>query len=89
MSTRGEAAAAKKPQKVSQKTINDIKQMGMTKAIQKAASGNASAEFAEGAKRMYGQNRIDAAKPKPPPTKTTTKSVSVSKNSSLNKRSST
>jgi hypothetical protein len=100
VSVSGEAASAKKkpqPQKVSQKTINEMKQMGMTKAIQKAASGNASPEFVEGAKRMYGQNRINAAKkpsanlnrsleqtrtPKPASGKT----VSVSNKSALNKK---
>jgi DnaK suppressor protein len=48
--------------KVSQATIDSMKTMGMTKAIEKAANGKASAEFKEGAKRMYGQRRIDAAK---------------------------
>lgn len=44
----------RKAQKVSQSTIDSMKTMGMTKAIQKANSGTASAEFIEGAKRMYG-----------------------------------
>lgn len=43
--------------KVAQGTIDSMKTMGMSKAIAKANSGNASAEFVEGAKRMYG-NRI-------------------------------
>lgn len=50
-----------KPQKVSQKTINDIKTMGMSKAIAKAAGSGASSEFREGAKRMYGAERIRQA----------------------------
>lgn len=49
-----ELASAKKEQKVSQSTIDSMKTMGMSKAIQKANSGNASSEFVEGAKRMYG-----------------------------------
>ena len=50
--------------KVSQKTINDIKKMGMTKALQSAATG--SAEFKEGLTRMYGAKRVSAASAKYP-----------------------
>lgn len=53
--------------KVSQKTIDDIKKMGMTKAL-KLAGMNASAtqagavaEYQEAAKRMYGAKRVAAA----------------------------
>lgn len=56
--------------KVSQKTIDDIKKMGMTKALKTVGGatsagknvGDASAkEWAEGVKRLYGSNRVDAA----------------------------
>lgn len=54
-------------QKVSQSTIDQIKKMGMAKAL-KLAGQNASAtqagvtaEWAEGVRRMYGQKRYDAA----------------------------
>lgn len=49
--------------KVSQKTIDDMKTMGMDKAIERANSGTAGAEFEEGARRMYGK-RIKS-RPKP------------------------
>lgn len=46
--------------KVSQATIDRIKQMGMTKALAgiKPTSG---AEYKEAVRRMYGQRRLDAA----------------------------
>jgi hypothetical protein len=46
--------------KVSQATIDRIKQMGMTKALGgvKSTSG---AEYKEALRRMYGQKRLDAA----------------------------
>jgi hypothetical protein len=43
--------------KVSQKTIDQIKKMGMTKALG-SASSNKSAEFQEGLRRMDGQRRL-------------------------------
>lgn len=46
--------------KVSQATINKIKAMGMKKALAGAAS--ASPEMREGLKRLYGANRVAAAK---------------------------
>ena len=46
--------------KVSQKTIDQIKKMGMTKALG-SASSNKSAEFQEGLRRMYGQKRLSKA----------------------------
>lgn len=51
---QGGGPTKKTPVKVSQSTIDSMKQMGMSKAISKANSGDASAEFIEGAKRMYG-----------------------------------
>jgi len=60
--------------KVSQSTINDIKKMGMTKALELAGkngktSGGMAREFQEGVRRMYGAKRLAAAKatyaPKP------------------------
>lgn len=47
--------------KVSQKTIDQIKNLGMTKAL---AAGKTvrSAEFQEGLRRMYGSKRADAAR---------------------------
>lgn len=54
--------------KVSQKTIDDIKKMGMSKALKtvagatKASGQDASAkEWAEGVKRLYGANRVSTA----------------------------
>ena len=47
---------------VSQATINKIKTDGMTAALKKVGSGKASATYVEGVKRMYGANRIVAAK---------------------------
>ena len=46
--------------KVSQKTIDQIKNLGMTKALA-AAKTVKSAEFQEGLRRMYGSKRVDAA----------------------------
>lgn len=46
--------------KVSQKTIDEIKKMGMTKALASAKT-NRSAEFQEGLRRMYGARRLNAA----------------------------
>lgn len=60
--------------KVSQSTIDDIKKMGMTKALALAGkngktSGGMAREFQEGVRRMYGAKRLEAAKaqyaPKP------------------------
>jgi hypothetical protein len=51
---------ATKKIKVSQKTITQIKNLGMTKAL---AAGKTvrSAEFQEGLRRMYGSNRVSKA----------------------------
>lgn len=46
--------------KVSQKTIDEIKKMGMTKALASAKTRR-SPEFQEALRRMYGQRRLDAA----------------------------
>ncbi len=43
--------------KVSQAVIDEIKKKGMSASIKEANSGSSSAEFLEGAKRMYG-NRV-------------------------------
>jgi len=63
--------------KVSQSTIDDIKRMGMTKALKlagqnsKASQGGLVKEYQEATKRLYGQRRFSAAtgsstvKPKP------------------------
>ena len=55
--------------KVSQATIDDIKRMGMTKALALAGkngktSGGMAREFQEGVRRMYGAKRLEAAKAK-------------------------
>ena len=47
--------------KVSQTTIDNIKKMGMTASLKKAASSK-NPEYLEGIKRMYGANRLAAAK---------------------------
>lgn len=53
--------------KVSQKTIDDIKKMGMTKALKlagmnaQATQAGAVAEYQEAARRMYGAKRVAAA----------------------------
>ena len=67
------AAMSKKPKiRVSQSTINDIKSLGMTKALalagknKNAEQAGLVAEFAEGVRRMYGDRRYQAAtKPSP------------------------
>jgi hypothetical protein len=46
--------------KVSQKTIDDIKRMGMTKALASAKT-NRSAEYQEALRRMYGERRVKEA----------------------------
>ena len=60
--------------KVSQKTIDSIKKMGMTEALKLAGkngatAGGAAREFQEGVRRMYGAKRLATAKatyaPKP------------------------
>ena len=55
--------------RVSQSTINDIKRMGMTKALRLAGengktAGGLAREFQEGVRRMYGADRLAAAKAK-------------------------
>lgn len=55
--------------RVSQSTIDDIKRMGMTKALALAGkngktSGGMAREFQEGVRRMYGAKRLEAAKAK-------------------------
>jgi len=62
--------------KVSQSTIDDIKRMGMTKALALAGkngktSGGMAREFQEGVRRMYGAKRLEAAKTKYAPVKST------------------
>jgi hypothetical protein len=47
--------------KVSQTTIDNIKKMGMTASLKKAASSK-NPEYLEGIKRMYGANRLAAVK---------------------------
>ena len=54
---------------VTQSTINSIKKMGMTKALELAGknnktSGGMAREFQEGVRRMYGAKRLEAAKVK-------------------------
>jgi len=54
---------------VTQSTINSIKKMGMTKALELAGknnktSGGMAREFQEGVRRMYGADRLAAAKSK-------------------------
>lgn len=46
--------------KVSQTTIDNIKKMGMTASLKKAASSK-NPEYLEGVKRMYGAKRLSAA----------------------------
>jgi len=55
--------------KVSQSTIDSIKKMGMTEALKLAGknnktSGGLAREFQEGVRRMYGADRLTAAKSK-------------------------
>lgn len=54
--------------KVSQKTIDEIKKMGMTKALKTVAGAtkaskmdSSAAAWAEGVKRLYGANRVAGA----------------------------
>jgi hypothetical protein len=56
----GDTTPAKKVT-VSQSTIDQIKKMGMTAAIKKAAAGGVSASYMEGVKRMYGASRVAKA----------------------------
>jgi hypothetical protein len=66
---------AQKKIKVSQSTIDDIKRLGMTKALalagknSKAEQAGMVAEFAEGVRRMYGDRRYQASVNKTYPTK--------------------
>ena len=48
--------------KVRQSTIDEIKKLGMSKAIEKAKSSG-DREFVEGAKRFYGGNRVSGKQP--------------------------
>lgn len=72
-------------QRVSQQTIDDIKKMGMAKALRlagenkSAAQAGAVAEFAEGVRRMYGEKRYNAAGPKKSTSGTYTTGGGVSK----------
>jgi hypothetical protein len=63
--------------KVSQATIDKIKKMGMTAALKSAPKANA--EMTEGLRRMYGQRRLDAAKPKVAPKPTDSRFSGVKK----------
>lgn len=60
--------------KVSQSTIDDIKKLGMTKALKlaginsKAPQSGMVGEFAEGVRRMYGDRRYQASINKTYPT---------------------
>ena len=61
---------------VSPSTIKDIKRMGMTAALKLAGtngktSGGVAREFQEGVRRMYGADRLAAAKAKYGPAKAT------------------
>ena len=62
-----------KKQKVSQSTINEIKSMGMTKALKMAKmnagayQGGLVAEYQEGTRRLYGDRRFAAATATKPP----------------------
>lgn len=64
---------------VSQATIDKIKKMGMTKAL--AAAGKTQpgqrAEFIQGIRRMYGANRLAAARKANKPAASTKQSVRV------------
>lgn len=61
--------AAKKKVVVKQSTIDQIKKMGMSASLKRAAkSGNT--EFVEGVRRMYGQRRLSAAVKARPAAKT-------------------
>ena len=71
------AAMSKKPVakiKVSQKTIDSIKKLGMTEALKLAGkngnpAGGMASEYQEGIRRMYGAKRLAAAKTKYAPVK--------------------
>lgn len=70
--------------KVSQSTIDDIKRMGMTKALALAGkngktSGGMAREFQEGVRRMYGAKRLEAAKAKYAAPKSTSADAARSK----------
>lgn len=63
----GKAASSEKMYtKVSQATINKIKTMGMTKALASAGKTKPGqrAEFIQGVRRMYGADRLAAARKK-------------------------
>lgn len=47
--------------KVSQKTIDQIKNLGMTKALKSASSMKSNASYMEGLRRMYGAARVNKA----------------------------
>ncbi len=87
-------AMSKKPKiRVSQSTIDDIKRLGMTKALALAGKNKGAeqsgltAEFAEGVRRMYGDRRYQAAiksspvmrKSGPPKSATTTRMGTAAK----------
>ena len=55
---------------VKQSTIDDMKRMGMSKAIERANSGEAGQEFEEGARRMYGKRIRPKVQSSPTVTKT-------------------
>lgn len=62
--------------RVSASTIKDIKRMGMTASLKLAGTngktaGGAAREFQEGVRRMYGADRLAAAKAKYGPAKAT------------------
>lgn len=67
---KAEVGPSQKLIKVSHKTIADMKAMGMSKAIERANSGTAGAEFEEGARRMYGKRIKTKVASSPTVTKT-------------------
>jgi hypothetical protein len=52
---------ATKKIKVSQSTINQIKNLGMTKALASAKSMKSNSNYVEGLRRMYGATRVNKA----------------------------
>jgi hypothetical protein len=75
---KGNQSQARSTIKVSQSTIDDIKRLGMKKALElakmnsKATQAGLVAEYMEGTRRLYGEKRVakaTAPKPKPASTK--------------------
>jgi hypothetical protein len=71
--------------KVSQSTIDEIRKLGMPKAIQQYHSGNASPEFKTAVERYYSPQRLKTSSPSPSTTAAKKDTGNITSNASAAK----